>query len=408
MRPLPSYFFRSFTHSLVAVASVALTGAATAAERPMQEVAREQYAFAVQQYAGMLKRMEGDDKRLPRTVEKGELKAVGPRDWTSGFFPGSLWLLHEHTGDAGLRAAAEDYTKRVESIQHFTGHHDVGFMLGCSYGEGLRITGEPSYRPVLVQGARSLATRYNGKVGLIRSWDAKEWKYPVIIDNMMNLELLWFAYKETGETRFKEIALSHADKTLQNHFRADGSSFHLLDYDPETGEVIKRQTVQGAADDSAWARGQAWGLSGYATMARLTGDVRYLEQARAIAKFLIAHPRLPEDGVPYWDFDAPEIPNAIRDASAAAVMACGLLELSDQVPAEEAAVYRAMAEKQLRSLSSPAYRAALNENGNFLLMHSVGHKSVGAEVDAPLNYADYYFLKALSRYTTPAVKAKSQ
>jgi rhamnogalacturonyl hydrolase YesR len=401
---VPKLFFR-----VLLAMNLALLGAtASRAEQPapsMNDVAREQFAFAAQQYSGLLKRMDGDATRQPRTWEKGKFRAVSARDWTSGFFPGSLWLIYEQTGEAGMRNAAEDFSGRVKEIQHFTGHHDVGFMLGCSYGEGLRITGEEAYRAILVQGARSLATRYDEKVGLIRSWDAKEWKYPVIVDNMMNLELLWHAYKQTGEPLFREIAMSHADKTLANHFRPDGSSFHLLDYDPKTGDVIKRQTVQGAADDSAWARGQAWGLYGFATMARLTGEARYLERARQIAAFVMNHPRLPEDAVPYWDFDAPEIPNAPRDASAAAIMAGGLLELSDHVPAEEASRYRAFAEKQLRSLASPAYRATLNENGNFLLMHCVGHKPAGSEIDVPLNYADYYFLKALSRYATPAVKA---
>lgn len=368
-------------------------------------IAREQFAFAAQQYSGMLKRMEGDSERQPRTFEKGVFRTVLARDWTSGFFAGSLWLIYEQTGDAGMRGAAENFTKRLESIQNFTGHHDVGFMLGCSYGEGLRVTAESSYRAVLVQGARSLSTRYVPSVGLIRSWDSKEWKHPVIIDNMMNLELLWYAYKQTGETSFRDIALSHADKTLANHFRTDGSSFHLVDYDPATGAVIKKQTVQGAANDSAWARGQSWGLYGYATMARLTGEARYLEQARKIAAFITSHPRLPADAVPYWDFDAPGIPDAPRDVAAAAVMACGFLELADLVPAEESARYRAFAEKQLRSLASPAYRAALNENGNFLLMHATGHKPANSEIDVPLNYADYYFLKALSRYAKPAIKA---
>jgi uncharacterized protein YyaL (SSP411 family) len=371
----------------------------------MEAIAAEQFSFAPRQYAGLLKRMDGDATREPRTFEHGKFVAVPPRDWTSGFFPGSLWLIYENNGGAIWRDAAENFTKRLEAIQHFTAHHDVGFMLGCSYGEGLRITGKPAYRAVLVEGARSLSTRFNPKVGLIRSWDAKEWAYPVIVDNMMNLELLWFAYKETGETSFRDIAIAHADKTLKNHFRPDGSSFHLVDYDPASGDVIKKQTVQGAADSSAWARGQAWALYGFSTMARLTGDARYREQARKIATFILNHPNLPSDGVPYWDFNAPHIPDSPRDASAAAIMACGFLELSDEVPAEEAARYRALAEKQLRSLASPAYRAALNENGHFLLMHCVGHKPAGSEVDVPLNYADYYFLKALSRYAKPAAKA---
>jgi len=381
-----------------------ITGA-KAAETDLAEIAREQFAFAAKQYAGMLTRMEGDATRQPRTFENGKFKAVPARDWTSGFFPGSLWLIYEQTGDAAMRSAAEDFTKRVESIQYFKDHHDVGFMLGCSYGEGLRITGQADYRAVLIQGARSLSTRYKPETGLIRSWDAKEWKYPVIVDNMMNLELLWYAYKQTGKTAFRDVAINHADKTLANHFRADGSSFHLVDYDPATGAVLKKQTVQGAADGSAWARGQAWGLHGYATMARLTGEARYLEQARKIAAFILSHPRLPADGVPYWDFDAPGIPDVPRDSAAAAVMACGFLELADVVPADEAARYRAMAEKQLRSMASPAYRAALGENGNFLIMHATGHKPAGTEIDVPLNYADYYFLKALSRYGKPVVKA---
>lgn len=371
----------------------------------MAEIAREQFAFAAKQYEGILERVGAEKVKLPRTFEGGAVKTVPARDWTSGFFPGALWLVYEQTGDAAMKTAAEDFTKRVESIQHFKDHHDVGFMLGCSYGEGLRITGQADYRAVLIQGARSLSTRYKPETGLIRSWDAKEWKYPVIVDNMMNLELLWYAHKQTGEAAFREIALNHADKTLANHFRPDGSSFHLVDYDPATGGVLKKQTVQGAADDSAWARGQAWGLHGYATMARLTSEGRYLEQARKIAAFVMTHPNMPEDGVPFWDFNAPGIPDAPRDASAAAVMACGFLELSDVTRGEESAKYRAFAEKQLRSLASPAYRAALGENGNFLLKHSVGHKLQGTEVDVPLNYADYYFLKALSRYGKPAVKA---
>lgn len=400
-------FLRGCTRGFLILALSLITFARLqSAEPEMAELARAQFAFAAEQYSGMLKRMEGDAVKQPRTFENGVLRAVPARDWTSGFFPGSLWLIYEQTGNADMRVAAEDFTKRVESIQFFKDHHDVGFMLGCSYGEGLRITAAPAYRNVLIQGARSLSTRYTPETGLIRSWNAKEWMYPVIVDNMMNLELLWYAYKQTGEAAFRDIALSHADKTLANHFRSDASSFHLVDYDPATGEVIKKQTVQGAADSSAWARGQGWGLHGYATMARLSGEGRYLEQARKIAAFILNHPRLPADGVPYWDFDAPEIPDAPRDSAAAALMACGFLELADLVPAEEAARYRAFAEKQLRSLASPAYRAALNENGNFLLMHATGHKPAKSEIDVPLNYADYYFLKALARYAKPTVKAE--
>lgn len=394
---LPRCFGSFAASSLALLVFVARLGAAPApAEQPLAELAREQFTFAAQQYAGLLKQMEGDATRQPRTVVDGKLKAVGPRDWTSGFFPGSLWLIYEQTKDPAYLAAAKDFTARLESIQNFTGHHDVGFMLGCSYGEGWRLTQDPAYHAVLIQGARSLATRYSPKVGLIRSWDSKPWQYPVIIDNMMNLGLLWFAHVETQEPAFRDIVVSHADKTITNHFRADGSSFHLVDYDPATGAVTKRQTVQGFADPSAWARGQAWGLAGYATVARLAKNPAYLAQARKIADFIRSHPRLPADGIPYWDFDADNIPHAPRDTAAGAVMAMGLWDLAQQLGTTEGAPYRALAEKQIRSLASPAYRAAAGENGHFLLKHSVGHLAKNSEVDAPLNYTDYYFLKTLS------------
>lgn len=366
-----------------------------AEENDLQAMARDQFAFAARQYQGLLQQMAGNPQ-LPRTFVRDRLVTVGPRDWTSGFFPGALWLIYEQTHDPALRAAAESFTERLKEIQDFTGHHDVGFMLGCSYGEGWRIAHPPAYREVLIRGARSLSTRFDPHVGAIRSWSFGEWQYPVIIDNMMNLGLLWFAYRETGEPAFAKIVVSHADKTLENHFRPDGSSFHLVNYNASTGAVLGRQTVQGFADSSAWARGQAWALSGYATVARLTGDRRYLVQARKVADFIRSHPRLPADGVPYWDFDASDIPNAPRDTAAAAVMALGLLDLARQLPAADADPYRRLAEKQLRSLSGRAYRAELNANGGFLLMHATGHLPAKSEIDVPLNYADYYFLKALA------------
>jgi hypothetical protein len=271
-------------------------------------------------------------------------------------------------------------------------------MLFCSYGNALRLTPDPAYRAVLIQGARSLSARYSPQVGLIRSWDFGEWKYPVIIDNMMNLELLTWAGRETGEPHFKEIAVSHADKTMVNHFRPDASSYHVVDYDPATGAVRGRQTYQGFSDSSAWARGQAWGIYGYTMMFRETGNANYLEMAKRIARLIMTHPRMPEDKIPYWDFDAPDIPNAPRDASAAAVMASALIELSGMVDANFGRLCLDLARQQLHSLSSPEYLAKVGENGGFLLKHSTGHQPKNSEVDVPLNYADYYFLEALLRY----------
>ena len=355
------------------------------------------FQLAATQYEGMLKALK-DDPLPPRTFENGQLVTVRIKDWTSGFFAGSLWYLYEYTRKPEWLAAAKNHTERLESIKDFTGDHDVGFMLGSSYGNGYRLTGDKSYRRVLVQGAKSLATRYHPQVRQIRSWDHGTWTYPVIIDNMMNLELLTLAAREGGGERLRKIAMTHADETEKNHFRADSSSYHLVDYNPKNGEIIARQTVQGHSDDSAWARGQAWGLYGYTMMFRETKNPAYLERARKIAAFIINHPRLPEDKVPYWDFDAPGIPDTSRDASAAAIMASALLELCGYVEKSEGRGYFQLARRQLLTLSSPAYRAAPGENGNFILMRSVGFLPKSSEVDVPLNYADYYFLEGLLRY----------
>jgi len=355
------------------------------------------FAFAGAQYNRMLASVK-DDPKLPRTVAEGKIKTVGPTDWTSGFFPGSLWYLYEYTRDPKWLSAASKYTERLDSVKNFRGSHDVGFILGCSYGNGYRLTTNAAYRAVLLQGAQSLASRFDPRVGLIRSWDHGQWHYPVIIDNMMNLELLVWAAREGGKTRLLEMARSHADRTRQNQFRADFSSFHLVDYDPTNGAVVGKYTAQGAADGSTWARGQAWALYGFTMMARETHDATYLAQATNIANFVRNHPRMPADKVPYWDFDAPDIPRAPRDASAAAIMSSALIELSGLVGGEAGRQYLAFAREQLLSLSSPAYLAEPGENGNFLLEHSVGHLPKKREVDAPLNYADYYFLEALLRY----------
>lgn len=354
-------------------------------------------ATAARQYTFLLASLP-DASRLPRTVERGALVRVAPEDWTSGFFPGALWYLHEATGEAGWREQARRFTRTLEPLQHFRDHHDLGFMLFCSFGNGLRLTGDPGYRAVLVNGARALATRFDPRVGMIRSWDHGAWTYPVIVDTLMNLELLAWAAREAGEPRLREIAVRHADATLVHHCRPDGGTVHLVDFDPVSGAVRARRTVQGAADDSTWARGQAWGLYGFTMMYRETRLTRYLQQAERMARFLFDHPRLPADRVPYWDFDAPGIPAEPRDASAAAITASALLELS--MHASHAALARrcrTLAREQLAALASPAYLAAPGSNGGFLLRHSVGALPHGVEIDVPLAYADYYLLEALLR-----------
>ena len=339
--------------------------------------------------------------RIPHSIKPdGSLNDRETSWWCSGFFPGSLWYLYEYTQDPKYRQLAEKWTAPLEKEQFNTGTHDLGFMLHCSYGNGYRLTKNPKYREVLIQGAKSLASRFDPKVGVIKSWNSFKggYKYPVIIDNMMNLEFLFEASKLSGDPSFRQIALTHADHTLKNHFRPDGSSVHVVLYDSTNGSVRARKTWQGYSDESAWSRGQAWGLYGYVVMFRETKDKKYLDQAEKIANFYLNHPNLPADKIPYWDFNAPNIPNEERDASAGAVAASGLLELSQYVTGAKSKTYFDAAEKMLESLSSPAYRAEPGKNNYFVLMHSVGAKSLNSEIDVPLIYADYYYIEGLMRY----------
>lgn len=391
------------TNSRALLAGIALLAAAPAFAQSASEsnaaLVKRGIDAAAKQYATLLPKVQSKEG-FPRTVENGEVKLVGVRDWTSGFFPGSLWYLFEATGDKKWRAAAQDYTARMAPAKFDKTQHDLGFMLGASYGNGYRLTKDPSYRDALLAGATTLVTRYNPKVGSIQSWDLwknSTWAFPVIIDNMMNLELLTWSARESKEPYYRDVALTHADTTIKNHFRPDGSSVHLVDYDPQTGAIRGKVTVQGNADSSSWARGQAWGLYGYTMMFRETKKPEYLQQAHKIAAFFMNHPRLPQDKVPYWDFDDAAIPNAPRDSSAAAITASALLELAGFSDKATAQKYRDFATAQLRSLASPAYLATPGENGGFLLKHATGHKPAGKEIDVPLNYADYYFLEALLR-----------
>ena len=333
---------------------------------------------------------------FPRTLDKGELKLVASRDWTSGFFPGVLWMLYEYTREPQWKAKATIETARMEREKFNGGTHDMGFKMYCSYGIGYRITNDPAYKDVLIQSAKTLSTRFNPTVGCIRSWDhhKEQWGFPVIIDNMMNLELLFAATRFTGDSSFYKIAVSHANTTMKNHYRPDYSSYHVVDYDTATGKVVKKNTHQGYADESAWSRGQAWGLYGYTMCYRETGNPVYLQQAEHIAAFILNHPNLPKDKIPYWDFNAPGIPNEPRDASAAAVMASALIELSQYSKSKKE--YLAVANTILQNLTNN-YRSAIGENKGFLLLHSTGSKPANSEVDVPLNYADYYYLEALLR-----------
>ena len=372
-------------------------------EKPLGQVIDESLKFAREQSLLMAESLKDQPDRLPKTIDKnGNLVTSSSSWWTSGFFPGVLWYLYENYRDERVKEWAISYTNRVKDQQFTTDNHDVGFMIFCSFGNAYRLTNNTEYKDVIHTASNSLITRFNPKIGCIRSWDkapwSAQWQYPVIIDNMMNLEMLMWGSKVFHNTIYSHVAISHANTTLKNHFRNDFSSYHVVSYDTITGQPELKQTAQGYSDDSAWARGQGWGLYGFTMMYRTTKDKKYLTQAEGIADFILHNPNLPDDKIPYWDFDAPNIPDALRDASAGAIICSALIELSQYVPEEKSVEYLGVAEKQLRTLSSDEYQAKLGKNGNFLLKHSVGHMPNKTEVNVPLTYADYYYVEAMMRY----------
>ncbi len=355
---------------------------------------KKELSDAASQYKSMLA-SHPDVTKFPQSLKPdGTQNDRNAGWWCSGFFGGSLWYLFEGTGDTAWKNAADKWTMAVEKEKNNKATHDLGFMLYCPFGNGYRLTKNEHYKQIMLTGAASLATRFNPSYGVIKSWDKwKDFDYPVIIDNMMNLEFLFWAAKALGNKALYNICVTHADNTLKNHFRRDNSSYHVVCYG-EGGNVLKQATHQGLNDSSAWARGQAWGLYGYTVMYRETGDKKYLTQAENIARFILTNPNLPEDKIPYWDYNAP---GEERDASAGAVACSALLELSQYSKAHSKEYFDA-ATTILRSLTSPAYKAARGTNGYFLLMHSVGSKPQASEVNTPIIYADYYYLEALLRY----------
>lgn len=334
----------------------------------------------------------------PRSIEEdGNLIVVPSRDWTSGFFAGELWYMYEYTGDKKWEDAARKYTTPIEREKTNGITHDMGFKVYCSFGNGYRLTKDTTYRNIILESAYTLTTRYKPNAKIIRSWDhsTDKWDSPVIIDNMMNLELLFWAFNESKDSIFYNVAVNHAKTTLKNHFRPDYSTYHVIDYDTITGEVLKRNTHQGFSHESAWSRGQAWAIYGYTMCYRETQIPEFLEQAKHVANYIFTHPNLPEDLIPYWDYDAPEIPNEPRDVSAATVTASALYELSlyDKDSSEK---YLEWANTIIDNLSKN-YLAKEGSDYGFLLLHSTGSKPGKFEVDKPLSYADYYFLEALLR-----------
>lgn len=325
---------------------------------------------------------------------KGQRRDCPLEDWTSGFFPGSLWYAYELTGDEELKKQAVRYTNILHPVRLCKGTHDLGFMINCSYGNALRLAHNDTIAPVIVDAANTLSERFDPQVGCIRSWDFGPWKYPVIIDNMMNLDLLFNASKLTGDKKYYNIAIAHAKTTMKYHFRPDYTCYHVVSYNSD-GTVEKRQTHQGKSDESSWSRGQGWAVYGYTSCYRETKDTAFLQQAVYVADMIMARVKT-NDSIPYWDYDAPATVETPRDASAACITASAFVELSTFV--SDGQKYFDYAEAILKNLSSPAYLAEKGENYGFVLMHSTGSLPHNSEVDTPINYADYYYLEAMKRY----------
>jgi unsaturated chondroitin disaccharide hydrolase len=373
-------------------------------QQQLLDTIQKNFADAAAQYQLMAKELSPG--RFPKTYEPktGKFETSNSGWWCSGFYPGVLYNLYAQNQDERLKTEANRVMDSLAKEQYNTHTHDLGFMMYCSFGTTNRVEPKQEYKQILINSAKSLSTRFNPKVGCIKSWESKPSDFLVIIDNMMNLELLFWATKQTGDSSFYKIAVTHANTTMKNHYRANYSSYHVINYNPETGAVQQKKTAQGYADESAWARGQVWGLYGFTVMYRETKDKKYLAQANHIAHFILNNPNLPADKIPYWDFNAPNIPNALRDASAAAIMASALLELCRYADKKDGQEYFNTAQSILKTLSSPQYKAAPGTNGGFILKHSVGHFPNKTEIDVPLTYADYYFVEAMMRYKQFALK----
>ena len=342
-----------------------------------------------------------DFSRMPRNILNGETrwncKEACAEEWCSGFWPGILWMDYQSSKDPAIRQAAENYTQALEFLPHQPAYdHDLGFIVINSFMKGFELTHNPLYRNLALEAADSLATLFNPKAGTILSWPRHVKDYGghnTIMDNMMNLELLFWAAENGGNTALRNIAVRHAETTMNHHFRPDGSSYHVAVYDSLTGQFMRGLTHQGYADWSMWARGQAWAVYGFTMVYRFTNDQRFLLFAQKVADVYIK--RLLDtsnDWIPIWDMDDPRGINAPKDASAACIVADALIELDTYAPGKN---YKKMAVRMLKDLSSKRYQSR-NKNTAFLL-HSTGHHPAGSEIDASIVYADYYYIEALLR-----------
>jgi hypothetical protein len=365
----------------------------------MKMLIAENFALADSQYTYMMKLLPSDKMPQSYDAKNNQILTREITWWCTGFYPGSLLYIYEQTKNEAIKAEALRALKVIEPNQNYTGNHDLGFMMFCSYGNAYRLFKDEKYKQIIFNSAASLATRYRPTMKSIQSWNKNQYfNCPVIIDNMMNLEMMNWVSQHGGNAVYQQIAETHSNTTMKEFYRPDYSYYHVVDFDLTNGKVLRKTTHQGAANTSAWSRGQAWGLYGFTTMYRDTKNEAYLTLAKNIAEFYLNHPNLPSDFIPYWDFDAGQQPIAKRDASAAAITASALLELAQFTQGAQKEKYINASVKMMESLSNETYRAKVGENGGFLIKHCVGALTLNSEIDVPLVYADYYFLEALKRY----------
>jgi len=337
-------------------------------------------------------------QKLPRVIFQNQKHWSGSsiNSWTSGFYAGLLWLMYDYTGDEYWKQNAAYYTHLLEPVKRLPWKtHDFSFMMYYSYGLGFQFTKSENYRRILLETADSLATLYNPKTGTIESWPwmkrKRNWPHTTIIDNMMNLELLFWAADNGGNSHYRDIAIKHAKKTMQDFIRPDFSTIHIVIYDSASSKIIKKATVQGYGDNTTWARGHSWATYGFIKAYKYCRKDEFLKTAKNLAHYYLN--TVPEDMIPYWDFDAPLIPNEPKDASAAAIMASALFELSNFCQKDkEKQKYFTAGMNILRTLNSEKYKS---RNNDAFLTGSVGSKPNGNEVDVSLIYTDYFYLEAL-------------
>ena len=391
-----SHLFNNRTNLLMVLITIILSGCKSETKTDVNS-ASEVQSVLESRYHKLLE-YPLDSLAFPRSYahEKKQIKKVPSKDWTSGFFAGNLWQIYELTGNENFKNRAKAWTAFIEKEKHNNRTHDMGFKVFCSFGNGLKHENNQAYKDIIVESAQTLSTRFDESIGSIRSWDFNKdiWQFPVIIDNMMNLELMFEATKISGDSTYHDIAIKHANTTLKNHFREDHSTWHVLDYDTITKQPRLKVTHQGIADSSAWARGQGWAINGFTMMYRYTKDQKYLERAKATADFFINHKNLPADGIPFWDFNDPSIPNVSRDVSAAAVVASGLVELYGYTKNE---AYLNYSKKVIKSIETMEYVLPAQFEAPFILDHSFGDWSKRSEMNEPIVYGDYYYLQTLIR-----------